>query len=419
MFMSAKELNAVLRVLASLDTVTILEINIEDIIISFHKWKLLEDGNYFLLLRKYSSENLPIETRVRQFYSFMETIIPMVSFGHFNRMLKAAGQYKLANIIIAELGGASQSCPLKRRIPHAELINEYFANLKRCADNNWFQDGTRYQLEKMISSLTQKLKNCGAGSDPEQFQILVDKRVMTYFLLAQQFSDMDERLKVMKRMRDSIPIDADRTVFNVIFHSYLSVICALKDDATTAKGHEQQARFASHLCLPDIAGVILRLCIQYKNNVLFFKRHNRDDLEHASTDFEEIFQMFDSMSKDPELYGTIAKLEMVHTLLGIDWDLNVCDIVRIRSRDIERGKKIISALKEPCETRREMLLCLCRARLFENADPLKAQEYAREALTLADDGSYYDIEKTNIRIYIENLEMKILPAAPVCSLAHQ
>lgn len=406
--MTSDELLAILRVFVNLDAASVLKIKIEDIIISFRKWKWLNDADYISLLRRYSNQNMSAEDKTKQCFSFIATISSSVTFEHFNRMLKAAGMYKLSNAIIAEKDGVLHSCPRKRHLPHAEAVSEYFSNLKRCADNNSFQDGTRFRLESMITMLNKKLKGCVPDTNPEQFQILVDKRIMAYFLLAQQFSDMDARVKVMKRMRDSVPHNVDRTLFNVIFHSYMTVIWALKGYVETAESHEQQARFACHLCLPDIAGVISRLCIQYKNNVFFFRMHNKANLNHASKDFEEIFQMFDSMGKDPQIYGLIAKLEMVHTLLGIDWNLDMCDIAKIQASDIEKSRQILSTLTGPCEIRRQMLVCLCRARLCENINPKEALIHAQEALSLAEDGAYYDIEKANIEKYFGNISRRNL-----------
>lgn len=404
--MNENELMSILRIIERYQTT---KSDILDIIISFRRFGFLEDKVYTSAVKMWTHKHETAEENKRLFYSLFAKVLPLLTFEDFNNVLIDAGKLEMMKAIIAEKNGVTQNWPPKRRLPHTDTVHEFFANLKRCADNNGFQDGTKFGLESIITSLNNKLKTC--QNNYSRFQLLVDEKVMAYFLLAQQFSNPDERLGVMQRMRDNTPHNIDRTLFDTIFHSYMAVIWSIKNDARTAESHEQKARFSNQFCLPGLMSIILRLCIQYKNNVFYFRRHQSDDLEHATLDFEEIFQMFDYMVGDPNIYGTIAMLEMVHTLLGIDWDLNVCDINRIRPENIERGKEILSTLQKPSETRRKMLFYLCRARLHETTDTRKAGKYTRKALVLADDGCYYGVEKTNIQNYLDRLSVDTLPAA--------
>ena len=398
----------ILKVVERIEKQEMAQINILDIIISFNRMYPLHTGVYDELLTEYHKVEKTKGDMKKLFYFVIDQIRQIVSFEKFNWILVDAGYRDLSNEITTERKGILLKPASKRELPHADTVNEYFSFLKRCVDNNSLQDGTRYRLECFIESLDQKISQCYENSG--KLQLLIDKRVMLYFLLAQQFSEMENRLKILKRMRDCMPHDVDRTLFDTVYHSYMIVIWSIKDDPVTAAKHEERARFASHLCLPGLGSIILTLCAQYKNNIFYFRRHNSDDLVHATVNFEEVFQMFDYVKDDPKIYSTIAMLEMVHTLLGIDWDLKVSDITKINPCNIEKARSILSSLEEPPETRRQMLYSLCSARVHERQNPGQAKMLARKSLDLADDGSYYSKEKTHIKNYLDVLSNEnILP----------
>lgn len=403
--MFQSELIAVITVCERFQDFIAENVNVVDIVISCRRFQILNDDLYYDLLRKFREAGKDRDDRIRQFYELMVKIIPLTSLSAFKWIISDAGYHDLSKAITLQVNGVIRDGPAKKALPYSETVNTYFASLKRCADSQCFQDGTIFRLKSIISSLTKKIEQ--SLENPGRFQLLVDERVMAYFLLAQQYSDMESRLSVLRSMRRSMPFEhVDISLFETIYNSYMVVIWAIKDDMNKAERYELKARSVNWLFLPGIASLVLRFCVQYKNNIAYLRRQNDHDLQHATTDFEEIFQMFEFVENGTDVYRAIAMLELVHTLLGIDWNLEVRPNNEVKQCNIEKASVVLSSFSEPVQPRRKMLYYLCRARLLECKDPMKAESFAAKALAETAEGTYYDLETQNIQNYINHLKVQ-------------
>lgn len=367
------------------------------------RFGLIDNGIFDHLLLKYATYKGAYRDKL---CLYLQDVLPLVSLTDFALILSDCGYSDLCNSLLS-MGNRHVVVVKKRQLLYAEAVHEFYITLKRCADDNAFMGGARSHFEKMISEFTLKLSN---NTSTGKRQLISDKLVALFFLLAKQYSDTRERTKTFQRLRAIMPHDVDRTTFDAIFHSHMALNWAIQGDSETADRHEQLARMACDTCNPCLATAAMTLNNQCKNNRLFYESCKPDYLQRAYSDFEKGMQSsVDFNDEERRIWTTISTLEMSHSLLGINLYLEVCDIQNIDQANIERARAILNRFKEPDEVRRKMFYKLAMGRLYESSNPAVAMAYVHEAMGLTKEGCYKDVEKTNIQNYLDTLVSKYLP----------
>lgn len=403
--MSEDDINTVLSAFATLlDQDCLPSLDFTRITSVTKRFGLIDQHKFDSMLLKYATFKGPYNEKV---FLFVNEILHLMSFTDFALVLSDSGYTSLCDSLLVMRNSIVQVVQ-NRHLPHADKVHEFYINLKRCADDNAFQLGPKLHFEKMISEMSGKLLSC---SNPVTKQLVSDKLVALFFLLAKQYSDTKERANTYKRLRQIMPRDVDRTTFDAVFHSHMALNWAIQGDEIAAEKHERLARLACENCSPCLATAAMRLNTQCKNNRLFYENHNPDFLNRAYFDFE--MGMHCSVDFDEEekrIWNTISSIEMCHSLLGINLYLEVCDIDNIDPVNIERARVILDRLEEPLEARRKMFYKLAKGRMHEKRDIKVAQAYVQEACVLTSEGCYKEVEKVNMQNYLNLLIRKQLPS---------
>jgi hypothetical protein len=367
------------------------------------RFGLIDDGQFDHILLKYATFKGPYKDKL---CLYLQDILPIVSVTDFALILSDAGYSDICDSILS-IGNTNLGVVKKRQLPRAEIVHEFYITLKMLADDNAFMGSARSHFESMISEYILKLSNSKSAG---KRQLISDKLVAIFFLLAKQYSDVKERMGTFQRLRAIMPHDVDRTTFDAVFHSHMALNWAIQGDSEIANKHEQIAKTACDMCSPCLATAAMSLNSQCKNNRLFYENGKRNYLDRAYTDFERSMQHCVTFSdEERRVWSTIATLEMSHSLLGINLYLEVCDIENILTGNIERARAIINRFKEPEEVRRKMFYKLAVARLHESKDPSLARAYLNEAIEMTDEGCYKEVEKINLQNYMDKLVAKYLP----------
>lgn len=385
------------------DQLTIPKLDFNKVTSGVKKFGLIDHGTFDQLLLKYATFRGLYKDKL---CLYLQEILDIVSFVDFCLVLSNVGYPEVCDALLA-MRNRTANVIKHRYLPHAELIHAFYITLKRCADDNAFQFGPKFHFEGMISEFSKRLTLC---TNPGKRQIISDKLVALFFLLAKQYSDVTERNETVQRMRAIMPHDVDRTTFDAVFHSHMALNWAIQGDVVTSDKHEQLARMACDTCSPCLATAAMRLNSQCKNNRLFYAGHPVEYLKRGYFDFEKGMQSSVNFNdEERRIWSTISTLEMCHSLLGINLYLEVCNIDNIDNGHIERAGAILKRFEEPKEIRRRMFYKLAMGRLHERDDPSIAKAYIHEALVLTSEGCYKDIEKRNIQNYLDTLVSRHLP----------
>ena len=367
------------------------------------RFGLIDEGQFDYFLLKYATFKGSYKDKLCK---YLQDILPIVSVTDFALVLSDVGYSDICDSVLS-IGNTSVSVVKKRELIHSAIVHEFYITLKRLVDDNAFKEGARSHFENMISEYVLKLSH---SSSSEKRQLMSDKLVAIFFLLAKQYSDVKDRMGTFQRLRAIMPHDVDRTTFDAIFHSHMALNWAIKGDSEAADKHEQMARMACDTCNPCLATAAMCLNSQCKNNRLFYENNKKNYLDRAYFDFDKGMQHSVTFTdEERRVWSTIATLEMSHTLLGINLYLEVCDIENISRENIERARAILNRLKEPEEARRRMFYKLALGRLQETVDPSLARAYVKEAIELTSEGCYKEVEKINLKNYMERLVAKYLP----------
>lgn len=368
------------------------------------RFDLIDDRTYDDMLSRYATFRGSYRDKL---VIYLQEVLRTVSLFDLAMVLADAGYPKLC-LVLRSLCNRITNVVNKRKLPHAAHIQLFYANLKRCTDDNAFIFGPKAHFEEMITDLNRKLETC---TNNGMRQIISEKLVVVYLLLAKQFSDTKERTKTMLRMRETIPMDTDRTTLDAVFHSSMALNWAIQGETVTAEKHEKLARIACETCSPCLATATVLLNSQLKNNRLFYRNRSADFLNRAYTDFEKGLEISADFDDDERLmWNTISKLEMSHSLLGINFYLEVCDINDIDPINVQRARTILDHLDQPHDVRRKMFYKLALARLNEGSALRVAIAYMQEVLILSEEGCYKECEKRNVTDYLELLIKKNLPS---------
>lgn len=383
---------------------SIRELDLIKITSVLKRFGVLDQSKYDHLLLKYSSFKGSYEDKLLR---YLEDILPFVTLTDLALVLSDAGYRELCDSLLSMRNHVMEKVP-NRCLPHAKEVHTFYVTLKKCADDDAFEFGSKAHLKLMISRMCVQLRSFNGSS---RKQLVCDKLVALFFLLAKQYSDIKDRASVFQRLRRIMPRDVDRTTFDAVFHSHMALNWAIKGDVSAADKHERLARLACDNCSPCLATLAMGLNTQCKNNRLFYESHNKDYLDRAYVDFEKNLQCSAVFSDDErKLWNTISTLEMSLSLLGINLYLEVCDIESIDTTNIERARVLLDHFEEPSDCRRRMFYKLAKGRLHETSDVKLSEAYVREALTLAPEGCYKDVENVNIQNYLQFLVSKQLPS---------
>lgn len=410
---STTDIIVIIKVFETIQATSIADIKIKAIVNSLRTLDVIDTEKQRQLLQ--DLKNITGTTK-NTFYAFLRAACEYVPFFGFVDALEHAGYSELSRKLIEERDKCTVSVSrgiLKRELPNAKAMHTYYTNLKRCADNNLFGNQTMCVLNQMITSLDNETCRC---SDFNRVQLLADKRCVLYFILIQQCCCIPERNIVLKRMRDTLPKNIDRTIFDTIFHSSMSFNWAICGDATTAEKHEKQARMACDTCIDGFVRIILSLWSQYKNNIFYLRSNCSEEvyLNKAKTDFSVIQQCVEELNEDEQImWKTISVLDMVRSTVGMHSKfktLEVCDIQMIEQRNVEYAKSMLDMVPVPKDVRRRMYYSVLRGRVYECTDRLRAKRCVEDALAIADDGCYDTAEKRNIETYLNRLSCGDLPS---------
>ncbi|KAL4226998.1 hypothetical protein ACF0H5_014974 [Mactra antiquata] len=367
------------------------------------RFDFIDDRTFDSMLTRYATFRGTYRNKLVKYF---REVLGFVSLYDLAMVLADAGYPNLC-LTLRSLSNKITNVINKRRLPHAEIVQQFYANLKRCADDNAFLSGPRVHFEEMISDLSEKLRTC---SNQGMRQLISDKLVALFFLLAKQYSDTNERTNTMIRMRETIPRDTDRTTLDAVFHSSMSLNWAIQGETETAERHERLARIACETCTPCLATATVQLNSQLKNNRLFYRSRSAEFLNRAYVDFEKgLEQSVDFDEDERKMWNIISMLEMSHSLLGINFYLEVCDISEIDLINVERARAILDRMEEPNDVRRKMFYKLALGRLNEKNEIRVAIAYMQEVILLSDEGCYKDCEKRNVKNYLDVLIAKNLP----------
>jgi hypothetical protein len=369
----------------------------------------IDNGRYQTLLQRYGNIHLsPKEFRTikREFFDFIILICKYVGFFAFCEALKQAGFDKLSKKIIdSRLEKQGQKFisrrVWRRELPNDEKLHAYYVKEKSKIDNNVYKNQARDIFRKEIATLNGKIDI--NVENKVKLQYLIDKRCILYFLLCQQYASEPEADEVLMEMRNVMPQDVDRTLFDTMFHSYMAFNRASSGQAERAEKHIQLASSASFFCARGFVCILVSLWSQYANTILYSQSRDKSLYCRANSNFITIQQCLQDVYEWDErhIWKTISELDMLRATVGITPKLEMCAIENIDDNSISQAKTMAKHLKEPKEIRRKMYYKVILARISEKSDPVAAIKYITTALELATDGCYDDRERNKLLNYLE------------------
>lgn len=388
------ELN--LKGLMSLNVYHAENINLSEILHNLHRKNVITAEQYCALQQKYSSSSF--EDPWQGLFLLLIDICDIAGFEVSFRACHASNNfqwYQASQIQQVTLTNE----PAKKILPCDQMLLSFITDVRKAVDDDVFSLGNKVSLGKLISIITDKIDSC--QDQPERFQYQIDKRNVLYTVLAQQYLNIKDRNKVMRKMHDAMPNGVDRTVFNVLYHSLMSINCAIQRNTPSSEKHEQIVMQNNSNYSSRFLAIIAYTGSLYRTAVACQQEHSSDDFMITKLAFYQ--SMASTVGMDPDegmIHRGIIMLEHARDLLGIDLDCSMCDIQDIETKCIIRARDIMRILEdEDLPRRRKMKFLLNKGRLHELCNTTMAVEYVIQALELVND----ETEKYNMEKYLEKL----------------
>ncbi|XP_053403401.1 uncharacterized protein LOC128558407 [Mercenaria mercenaria] len=422
--MNVDDMRTIEKVFAHMDLDTKMSMNLIQISNTSRILNYVNESEFKILQEKYrTSDDGSAKNRLLQFNRFLWDIAGKLSFEQFVCVLHVSGYQNMCTILNGQrikvrqdleqcLKNPYRNIPTtvpKRALPYAECISMFYTGVKVQVDNNAFPNGNRLALESGISFHDQQLSTC---SNSGERQLLLDKRVTLYFLLAQQYADCNERTNILKRLHDSMPhgISVDRTTFDVIYHSYKAVNWANKGNEKIASEHMAIARQASSSCLPCLPVLVSATGEHYMHSESYLHSKLTDHFQNASADYENALALVNEATEEEKnVWKYAIILKRVHLLFGIKKTFNVNDTeIRPDENSIKEARSILHSVHQfnSLKKRQRTHLYFCMARLEDLiGNKHSAVEYIKKCL--AENGLFDIAEERNVTDYLKTVTKTI------------
>ena len=295
---------------------------------------------------------------------------------------------------------------------HSLKLYTCFKIVKDKLDSN---DGTdRLDLCTRLGNAL--LLKANAATDRHIRQFHCDRYVITNFLLIQQLRDggFESRKRVIDTMMQCLPPDVDGNFAYLMYQLKIA----------TSKVNANDLEEAEHGILDVLREVqfsnnsLMRALVYHDSSYVYRCIHSttkRNEYVDKIADMShKAIQTLDEFPPKTSTLGRILLLQMAKIYLGIDSKLNVDSETPLGANRIPAAM-IVEQLRADIgnmETRREMFLQLCQARLHEDGNHMeKAMYCAQRALKLAEAGGYFPSDQENIQAYCTRLVIKVYPPA--------
>lgn len=365
---------------------------------SLRRFNFISEETYDRFLRKYRKHNR--ENTLERQDEFIAAVLNVTSRDNLIQALQDSGNMHLySRVYSSDVTVLPIMERFKLELKNELTLGEFFANNKSFADDNIFKRGSIMHFRNVIKTLTERIGL--AAENPDRLQLLVNKRILVQFLLAQQHSDIEKRYKILKKMHDLMPGGVDWTFYRIVYHSSMSMNRAIKGEANTAEKHEQIALQENDKYSSKFLEAFVRIGCIYKNDAISLIFGSEDHFQKARDNFYRILDSTNDMGEDEKnVNRNLACVEYACTLLGIGKDFVICDIKSLTTKHILEARNILTNIDiDQLPERRKMKYFLCRGRTHELADINLAIGDFNEAFRLAEKQN----EKSNIREYIDRL----------------
>lgn len=333
----------------------------------------------------------------------LKDIFSLISFDQMVNLFRQKGRYDICNRMIQLKFSNVQVSPGPVEMPHSRKLNMFYLYLKTLADDAGFKN-FRETVQQRINLLNREVANASDSHVQFKFQ----KQIVLSVLLLQQISSTAGENAVLDLVLMNVPANTERRPLDIIANSKRAIIAAEENSFEEAEVLLKRAQSEDlHICL-----CFSKLCllhdILYVYRKIFIAHPSRDNLDRVI-----IWGHFamSSVVDEPEhvqvLWKRLFLQYMYLSLLRIKGDLSVKDSDIVDEDDIRQAKLAFleyDRLFDSIPARRKMILNLAKARCFELEHNIKIAEiYCRLAIREINDGTYFEIEKSNILDYHQRL----------------
>lgn len=297
---------------------------------------------------------------------------------------------------------------------HRGQLFTFFLQKKSILDNG----GVENRLEMCQRDGNKLLLALNRPENARRQQILWDFYVLTRFLYIQQLRDggFESRKEVIDEMMNNLPVEVDSGFAHLMYQVKMATSKVNAGDFDSAEQLFDDVlrnvqfcnnRFMKALVFHD-GSYIYRNIYFHTGNEMYIERV--DEMTRNA-----VLAQDEGLSPGSGFWSRLLLLQILKIYLDIDSSAKVNNERPLKPEHKMRAQEIVPQLCEnfdSMESRREMSLRLCQARLKEDDNELEdAIYYTAKAKSLTCYGAYYSTDRENIELYYTKLVLKLLPPA--------
>ena len=356
------------------------------------------------------------QSRGQEIHSIVKYLKECVSCAQFDKIMDYVYSLCIHPMRSYETADAMPIARMFTITDDATILQDKFAffnSVKGMLDNNEANDRLTFCVY-LKNNLTERVRTA-PGDSARANQMIWDRYVTVVFLHIQQCREQscEMRVRMLKQMRETVPMTVDRTYTELMYHSKMATTYVYWNRIVEAETFLDIALELLNSCKNNFYRFIMLYNCIVVYRLLYMKTKDSKFVGKV----EHMYELVLRISKDesgPELglWGSLVFVHMAQTYLGIDIFLEhhqgEVSIARLHAT-----RYILTHLCKGLKLskRREMFFNLAMAKLNELEGNIEcAVAYSQRALTLTEDGAYFDIDRRNIELYQTQALLHTLPS---------
>lgn len=362
-----------------------------------------------LLMQDFVSPTDINETRIavqnsdNAFMAIFPLLIGKLRFGEIIYILEKLGQHVLVRKII-DLNSGARVFVVRTDVPNNNLTKELYHIWKNSQDDGLFIDIDN-EIKKNIDEINRRLS---VQADYSVRQQLLDRKIVLCVLRYQKCDTRRKKEDLLNQLCNNVPNDVDRRSLDVVLNGKRAITAAKDNRPDLVEEYIKMGWEVAERCLPCFAvyAMVHDILYSYRNLFNFSKsrRHLDKVVEWGHIAWNRVQYERDNI----RISWSWLYLQYVFlSLLRINSVFGMEDTEPINRGDLAQAKAALDKFGQilaGIPARRKMIYSLARARYYQLTDDHEtAITYAKEAVKISDDGSYFGIEEQNIRRYCNEL----------------
>lgn len=297
---------------------------------------------------------------------------------------------------------------------YAFHLSYFFSEQKGFLDNKCVGNRLNY-CQDFGNAILQAIRN---PENNRRRQFLWDCQVILRFLQIQQLRDggFDARKIVMDEMMENLPDEVDSGFAWLIYHVKIATLKVNEGDFRAAEQLFDDVLHQIPFCNnPFLKALVFHDGLYIFGHIFYETGNERYIDKAADMTYQAVGALNEGDSSIINFLGRLVLLQLVMIYLGIHRNASVDNERQLVPRYKASAAVIICLLRQNysnMESRREVFLQLCQARLYEDDGKLEeAVICADRAKSLTEFGGYYPSGRENIESYCTRLVLKLLPPA--------